>query len=329
VVVRKGDPCPVVEKDNVCGKPVLGASMCSMHYSRQRRYGDPLYETRRYEAQGAECAHGGCDAKPKRRGFCEKHASRDERHGTTEEPRVRRFWAQVNKHGPVPAYAPELGSCWLWTGYIHPKTGYGQFGVQAKARLAHRVAYQYAVGPIPKGRHLDHLCKVVRPDHLEPVTPRENIRRGDQGAFWGYQPEPVPERPKAEKLTVCIDCGTTEKPVYKSGRCRPCYRKWLKDPNVERPSRRTPEQRFWAKVSKTDTCWVWTAGINRKTGYARFAIRHGEMMDGHRYSYELHHGPIPEGYDVHHTCHVRHCVNPAHLEAVTRSENLRLRKLRR
>ena len=48
--------------------------------------------------------------------------------------------------------------------------------------------------------------------------------------------------------------------------------------------------------------------INPKTGYGQFARRHGEGIDAHRFSYELAHGAIPAGYDVHHTCHVRACV---------------------
>ena len=138
-------------------------------------------------------------------------------------------------------------------------------------------------------------------------------------------------------LPFCA-CGSP-KPVYKSGKCRPCYRKWLKDPAVERPSKRTPEQRFWPKVDKNGPvpirrpdlgpCWLWTASVNKKTGYAQFFRRHGEPVDGHRFSYELAHGSIPPRHDVHHLCLVRRCVRPDHLEAVTRSRNLAERMNRR
>lgn len=75
-------------------------------------------------------------------------------------------------------YTP--GGCWVWTGSRDPN-GYGQIAVDGRPRKAHRVAYAALVGPIPDGLQLDHLCRVracVNPDHLEPVTLRENVARG-------------------------------------------------------------------------------------------------------------------------------------------------------
>jgi hypothetical protein len=90
-----------------------------------------------------------------------------------ETPEVR-FWAKVEKR--------EDG-CWLWTRNC-TSGGYGQFTNGGKKHLAHRVAYEWLVGPIPPGLDLDHLCRVrncVNPGHLEPVTRRENVRRGEAG----------------------------------------------------------------------------------------------------------------------------------------------------
>lgn len=81
------------------------------------------------------------------------------------------FWSRVEK----------TGSCWLWKSTVG-RNGYGYFRTTKRNRLAHRVAYELVVGPIPDGLHLDHLCRVrhcVNPSHLEPVTPGENIRRGE------------------------------------------------------------------------------------------------------------------------------------------------------
>ena len=71
------------------------------------------------------------------------------------------------------------GHCWLWTG-ARDRKGYGHIKVAGRNLKAHRVAYELAYGPIPRGLELDHLCNVpscVRPSHLEAVTPAENRRR--------------------------------------------------------------------------------------------------------------------------------------------------------
>lgn len=68
--------------------------------------------------------------------------------------------------------------CWEWTG-VRTSDGYGQ--IYGRMQMAHRVMYELLVGPIPEGLELDHLCRnpwCVRPDHLEPVTTRENVLRG-------------------------------------------------------------------------------------------------------------------------------------------------------
>ena len=93
---------------------------------------------------------------------------------------LARFWAKVNKEGPVPQHAPDLGPCWIWK---RGKTsGYGGFHpAKGQTVLAHRYAYEVTVGPIPDGLVVDHLCRrpaCVRPSHLEPVTNLENLRRG-------------------------------------------------------------------------------------------------------------------------------------------------------
>ena len=76
------------------------------------------------------------------------------------------------------------GDCWLWCGSLKGN-GYGEVSVDGVRSGVHRVVYEALVGPIPEGLQIDHLCRVrhcVNPDHLEPVTPGENIRRGQTGA---------------------------------------------------------------------------------------------------------------------------------------------------
>lgn len=90
-----------------------------------------------------------------------------------------RFWAKVNLAGPVPAARPDLGPCWIWRG-AKMSRGYGGLGANKQAWLAHRYSYTMAVGPIPAGLEIDHLCFVklcVRPSHLEAVTSLVNNLR--------------------------------------------------------------------------------------------------------------------------------------------------------
>lgn len=91
---------------------------------------------------------------------------------------------------------------------------------------------------------------------------------------------------------------------------------------VRQGQRRPIEDRFWEKVNKGESCWLWTATVNAG-GYGTFFPQGRGGVRAHRWSYEHLVGPIPEGLDLDHLCRVRHCVNPAHLEPVTRAENVR------
>lgn len=81
-------------------------------------------------------------------------------------------------------------------------------------------------------------------------------------------------------------------------------------------------KRFWAKVEKTEECWLWTAALNRD-GYGIFGFDSHTVRGAHRIAYELLIGPIPDGRQLDHLCRVRRCVNPSHLEAVSSGENTR------
>lgn len=102
-------------------------------------------------------------------------------------PRAQLTWGEVALMMRA-AYGDRLvskidasGDCWLWTAG-KDRCGYGRFGVKGRNRLAHRVVYELAVGQIPQGLTLDHRCKTrhcVNPGHLDPISLRENILRGD------------------------------------------------------------------------------------------------------------------------------------------------------
>ena len=83
----------------------------------------------------------------------------------------RRFWSRVS---PEP-----MSGCWLWTGC--DSSGYGVISVDGRQQGAHRVSYETLIGPVSSHLVIDHLCRVrccVNPEHLEPVTNADNIRRG-------------------------------------------------------------------------------------------------------------------------------------------------------
>ncbi len=86
-----------------------------------------------------------------------------------------------------------------------------------------------------------------------------------------------------------------------------------------------PLDRFRMKIAKTpDGCWLWI-GKTLPNGYGQFAVKQAPGAWGHvfahRFAYETFVGPIPSGLIIDHLCRVRNCVNPAHLEPVTYSQN--------
>jgi hypothetical protein len=104
-----------------------------------------------------------------------------------------------------------------------------------------------------------------------------------------------------------------------TGMCEKHYTRVRKygDPHYKKPRADRGVFRAWHNVSKTETCWLWIGAI-KESGYGN----HGGT-GAHRFMYQLLVGPIPPGLQLDHLCRVRNCVNPAHLEPVTPSENVR------
>jgi len=87
--------------------------------------------------------------------------------------------------------------------------------------------------------------------------------------------------------------------------------------------RKRIEERFWPKVRKTESCWLWTANTTRPMdGYGRVMITPGKFQLAHRVAFELLRGPIPDGKTLDHLCRNSLCVNPEHLEPVSMRENV-------
>ena len=93
-------------------------------------------------------------------------------------PILERFLDKVNKAGP--------NGCWIWIAHSNP-AGYGEFRIDDHTMLAHRFSYEAFVGGLNHALELDHLCRntiCVNPDHLEQVSHRVNVLRGNAGLFW-------------------------------------------------------------------------------------------------------------------------------------------------
>lgn len=125
------------------------------------------------------CVIDGCDRLVHSRRMCGMHAIRVRRYGSPDGKAIRpttteRFWRKVHR----PLLASDL--CWLWTANT-TRGGYGLFNVTSRRPVyAHRFVWELTRGPIPAGYQIDHLCRVrrcVNPEHLEPVTQQENLRR--------------------------------------------------------------------------------------------------------------------------------------------------------
>ena len=90
----------------------------------------------------------------------------------------KRFWAKVNKNGPIAT--ARLGRCWQWTGGTKGK-GYAEFHFEGRGHSAHRFLWIATRGPIPKGMDVHHKCnnrRCVRLSHLEVLTHAKNVRIG-------------------------------------------------------------------------------------------------------------------------------------------------------
>lgn len=148
---------------------------------------------------------------------------------------------------PLDRLAPKVDfdgpdGCWTWLGYVRPD-GYGSFmDADQRTVLPHRWLYLTTVEAIGPDMQLDHLCRnrtCVNPDHLEPVLPGENTRRGVGPAVW--------HRVRAEEATGKCAGGhawspetTYYRPTDGFRECRVCRRERdsRRNQSAERAARR-------------------------------------------------------------------------------------------
>ena len=155
---RQLGDCQVDDGRGPCGRPAVARDMCSKHWIRWKKFGDPTI-------------------------------TKLDRDLTPED----RFWAKVDKNGPLPEGKPELGPCWVWRAAL--LEGYAAFTLNHGHVTGHLFAYRLLVDEVPDGMQLDHVChtvsietcpggeqcrhrRCVNPAHLEPVTALTNYLRG-------------------------------------------------------------------------------------------------------------------------------------------------------
>ena len=237
---------------------------------------------------------------------------------------INGHYQRSTRLSPVDYVLDPATGCWAWQRMT--VKGYGYMRVGRRMQYAHRVYYERLLGPIPPGLHLDHLCRnpaCVNPAHLEPVTPRENVLRGDTiAARRKAQTHCVRGHPFDEANTIRVGAGRA---------CRECQRRANRESQRKRRARLAasgqayprrliegfPPIDYW--VDPTTGCWVW----QRYLGVEGYALKRpdGKKIPAHRYYYEMYRGPVPAGLMMDHLCRNRACVNPYHLEPVTAKEN--------
>ena len=160
-------------------------------------------------ASPAQCKMSGCSRELFADGYCGPHYKRKWRHG--DPAGVRPFRDESLQYRLRRQYVIRADGCWEWIG-TKDRIGYGKVYWQGKGYRAHRLSYQVATGR--DASELDHTCRFkacVNPEHLEPVTHSENLRRHYASVI---------RCPKGH----LYDEGNTYRDTAGKRRCRTCLR---------------------------------------------------------------------------------------------------------
>lgn len=170
-----------------------------------------------------------------------------------------------------------------------------------------------------RGEELRPIWKTPRGDACSfPACERPVHARTLCAAHFQQRKKGQELRPVAEP-SVCIadECST---PTRFAELCRVHGERMRLYGRLDKLPEPSVAERFWEKVHKTETCWLWIGAIS-STGYGTISID-GRRQGAHRLSLALAGVEIPDGYDVDHLCRTPPCVNPNHLEPVTHAENM-------
>jgi DNA invertase Pin-like site-specific DNA recombinase len=251
----------------------------------------------------------------------------------TNERKLELLSSRTNKQGVV--VREELGHCWEWLGA--KKEGYGLYS----KNTVHRASYELHKGKIPKGLCVRHKCDTRHcwnPDHLELGTIQDNIndkvargrtkggsgKKGENGTNVKLSVEDVKEiRENPHDKCHCCLARQFNVGSVQIGRIQHNDR-WNEEVEKESDKDDFFRRAVNEKVQRVDgmsECWE----TERERQIFSFQNKH---ILGHRVSYTLSKGEIPDKMLVRHKCDNDKCINPEHLELGTHAENMKDRSER-